>query len=115
MKFRTVCEEFSDIINPRPGKYNGYYGRVDNPINISSVLPPTVRAHLPNYSHEMLQILAAKMDKLKDWGVLKKPEEIGVVPEFVVPSMLLPKPGKGEWRLVTDFSPLNTHIKKLET
>ena len=55
------------------------------------------------------------MDKLEDWGVLVKPEDIGVVPEFVVPSMLTPKPEKGEWRLVTDFTPLNIHIKKLET
>ena len=114
-KFKNVCQEYSDIINPRPGKYNGYFGRVDNSINFSSTPPPTVRAHLPNYSHEMLQILAAKMDKLENWGVLKKPEDLGIVPEFVVPSMLLPKPEKGEWRLVTDFTPLNTHIKKLET
>ena len=63
----------------------------------------------------MLQILAAKMDKLEDWGVLKKPEDIGVVPEFIVPSMLMPKAEKDEWRLVTDFTPLNIHIKKLET
>ena len=59
--------------------------------------------------------MADKMDKLEDWGVLRKPEDLGVVPEFVVPSMLLPKPEKGEWRLVTDFTPLNIHIKKLET
>ena len=110
-KFKNVCQEYSDIINPRPGKYNGYFGRVDNSINFSSSPPPTVRAHLPNYSHEMLQILAAKMDKLESWGVLKKPEDLGIVPEFVVPSMLLPKPEKCEWRLVTDFTPLNTHIK----
>ena len=38
-----------------------------------------------------------------------------MVPEFVVPSMLMPKPEKDEWRLVTDFTPLNIHIKKLET
>ena len=63
----------------------------------------------------MLQILADKMDKLEEWGVLRKPEDIGAVPEFVVASMLLPKPEKGEWRLVTDFTPLNIHIKKLET
>ena len=48
-----------NIINPKPGKYNGYYSRVDNSINFSSTPPPTVRAHLPNYSNEMLQILAA--------------------------------------------------------
>ena len=39
LKFKTVCEEYSDIINPRPGKYNGYYGRVDHSINFSSVPP----------------------------------------------------------------------------
>ena len=114
-KFKNTCEEFSDIIRPNPGKYNGYYGRVDNSINFTSVPPPTIRAHLPNYSYEMLKIMGEKMDKLEDWGVLVKPEDIGVVPEFVVPSMLTPKPEKGEWRLVTDFTPLNIHIKKLET
>ena len=114
-KFKETCLEFSDIINPRPGKYNGFYGRVDNSINFASVPPPTVRAHLPNYSADMLKILGDKMDKLEEWGVLVKPEDIGVVPEFVVPSMLMPKPEKGEWRLVTDFTPLNIHIKKLET
>ena len=38
-----------------------------------------------------------------------------MVPEFVVPSMLVPKPEGGEWRLVTDFTPLNIHIRKLQT
>ena len=54
------------------------------------------------------------MDKLENWGVLRKPEDLGIVPEFVLPSMLTPKTEKGEWRLVTDFTPLNIHIKKLE-
>ena len=53
--------------------------------------------------------------KCEEWGVLKKPEDIRVVPEIVVPSMLLPKPEKGEWRSVTDFTPLNIHKHKLET
>ena len=114
-KFSELCSEFSDIITPRPGKYNGYYGRIDNSINFSVQPPPTVRAHLPKYSHDMMKILAAKMDKLEQWGVLRKPEELGVVPEFVVPSMLTPKPERDEWRLVTDFTALNIHIKKLET
>ena len=55
------------------------------------------------------------MDRLEEWGVLKKPEDIGIVPEFVLPSMLTPKAEENEWRLVTDFTPLNTHIKNLET
>ena len=63
----------------------------------------------------MLKIMAEKINKLKEWGVLKKPEEIGVVQEFVLPSMLTPKSESGEWRLVTDFTALNIHIKKLQT
>ena len=55
------------------------------------------------------------MDKLEEWGVLVKPEDIGVVPEFILPSMLMPKSENNEWRLVTDFTALNIHIKKLET
>ena len=110
-RFKSLCEVFADIINPRPGKYNGYYGMVDNSINFAACPPPTIRARLPKYSHEMLKILADKMDKLESWGVLRKPEELGIVPEFVVPSMLTPKPEKDEWRLVTDFTPLNVHIK----
>ena len=51
----------------------------------------------------MMKLLADKMDKLEQWGVLVKPEELGIVPEFVVPSMLTPKPEPGEFRLVTDF------------
>ena len=114
-RFYSICKDFSGIITPRPGKYNGYYGRIDNSLNFSSTPPPSIRAHLPKYSHDMLQVMARKMDKLEDWGVLAKPEDIGVVPEFILPSMLMPKSEKDEWRLVTDFTPLNIHIKKLET
>ena len=54
-----------------------------------------------------MKILAEKMDTLESWGVLQKPENIGVIPEFVVPSMLTPKPDSDEYRLVTDFTSLN--------
>ena len=114
-KFYEICQRFSHLITPRPGKYNGFFGRIDNSINFSSIPPPSTKARLPKYNHEVLKIMAEKMDRLEEWGVLKKPEDIGVVPEFVLPSMLTPKTEEDEWRLVTDFTPLNTHIKKLET
>ena len=63
-----------------------------------------------------MQLLAAKMDELESWGVLAKPEAIGVVPKHVVPSLLVPKDGTpGEYRMVSDFSSLLPFIKKLET
>ena len=114
-KFKDTCEEFCDVINPNPGRYNNYYGNVDCSIDFCSTPPPSVKARLPNYSTEKLKIMADQMDKMETMGVLAKPEDVGVVPSFVVPSLLVPKSEKGEWRLVSDFTPLNIHIRKFET
>ena len=114
-RFRITCDRFCDVINPNPGRYNNYYGDVDCSIDFCSTPPPSVKARLPNYSTEKLNIMAETMDKMERMGVLSKPEDVGVVPAFVVPSLLVPKPEKGEWRLVSDFAPLNIHIRKFET
>ena len=62
-----------------------------------------------------MKILGEKMDALEEWGVLRKPEDLGIIPEYVVPSMLTPKPEKDQYRLVTDFASLNKYIRKLPT
>ena len=113
-KFKNVCEEFIDVINPNPGRYNTFYGDVDCSIDFCSTPPPSVKARLPNYSLDKLKIMAELMDKMETMGVLAKPEDAGVVPTFVVPSLLVPKPD-GDWRVVSDFTPLNIHIRKFET
>ena len=115
LSFRELCSKFSDVLNPNPGRYNGHYGDIDNSIDFLSTPPPSVKARLPNYPTEKLQLMATLMDKLETMGVLAKPEDVGVVPTFVVPSLLMPKPEKGEWRLVSDFTPLNLHIRKFQT
>ena len=61
----------------------------------------------------MNAILAEKMDLLEAWGILIKPEKAGVQVEFVSPSMLVLKPDKGEYRVVTDFSALNLYLKRV--
>ena len=114
-RFRSLCESFSSIITSRPGKYNGAFGRVSMDINFVSQPPANLKTYLPKYSNLMLRTLGEKMDALEAWGVLRKPEDIGVIPEFVVPSMLTPKPEKNQFRLVTDFTALNKYIKKLPT
>ena len=55
------------------------------------------------------------MDMLEHWGVLSEPEKLGISVEFISPSLLVPKPDPGEYRLVTDFSSLNLHLKKYQT
>ena len=115
-KFHQVCEKFSHIITPVPGKYNGHYGRIDNSLNFVGNPPPSIKARLPKYNNEMLNLMADKMNELESWGVLAKPEDLGVVPRHVVPSMLVPKAGSpGEYRLVSDFTSLLPYIKKIET
>ena len=114
-RFLDLCAQFSEIITPQPGRYNGVFGRVNTDIHFASKPPSNLKTHLPKYSSEMLNTLAEKMDTLETWSVLRKPDEVGIFPEFVVPSMLTPKPEKGQFRLVTDFTSLNKDIKKLPT
>ena len=114
-KFQNVCSEFKDIFNPNPGRYNGFYGDIDCSLNFASVPPPSVRARIPSYPHDKLQLMGKLMDDMEQMGVLQTPEEAGVVPVFVVPSMLHPKAEPNQWRVVSDFTPLNIHLKKLPT
>ena len=111
-EFRKLCEEFSDILRPEPGRYNGSAGHVNNRINFHSRPAPNKIIYQQKLSDTMRKLLGEKMDKLRSFGVLAFPEEVGVIPEFVSPSMLLPKQEAGEWRLVTDLSSLNKFITK---
>ena len=105
-KFKNLCTQFMDTISPFAGRYNGSYGDIDNSIDFVSTPPPSTKARLPHYSTEKLKIMAKLMDELEDMGVLATPEDAGVTQAFVVPSLLMPKPEKGTWRLVSDFTPL---------
>ena len=112
-KFTLLCENFSDIIQYKPATYNGFYGFVSNKIEFINLPPPCDKAFVPRYSKEMTDKLAAKMDELMEAGVLMKPEEVGVTPMFVSPSMLVPKPGSNDFRFVSDFTKLNSFIRKM--
>ena len=115
-KFAGLCQDFSDIIQYRPGTYNGYFGYLQNTIEFASIPPPNSRFYVPKYSKEQMDMLANKMDELLDLGILATPESVGVTPIFTSPSMLVPKPDPdGGWRLVTDFTQLNNYIRKMPT
>ena len=114
-EFRNICLQFSDVLSSHPGKYNGAYGFSNNSINFTSRPPPNKKVYVPNYSPDMQQLLAQKMDKLISWGILQRPEQVGVTVEFLSPSMLVPKVEPNQYRLVTDFSSLNSYIRKFPT
>ena len=88
---------------------------VDNTINFAPPPVPNTKVYVPDYSGKMKQEQAKLIDKLVDFGVLQRPENIGHVPEFVFPSLLVSKVEPGEFRLVTDFSAHNKHIKKYQS
>ena len=111
--FNKLHNRFRALFTPQPGRYNGWKGYIDNKLQFAALPPPNSRTHIPNYSPNMNKILAEKMDLLESWGVLCEPEKLGVSVEFVSPSMLVPKPEKGEYRVVTDFSALNLYLKKV--
>ena len=111
--FHDLHDRFAHVFTKQPGKYNGYWGFIENRLQFSTPPPPNSRTHIPNYSPSMNNILAEKMDLLEQWGVLMEPEKVGVQVEYVSPSLLVPKPDKGEFRLVTDFSSLNGYLKRI--
>ena len=102
--FHDLHKRFELLFTPQPGKYNGVYGYINNKLQFATQPPPNTKTRIPNYSPTMNNILAEKMDLLEKWGVLAEPELLGIIAEYISPSMLVPKTDKGEYRLVTDFS-----------
>ena len=112
--FTDIIRSYSDMITPIPGRYNGYYGQVNCALTLTNNPPPSLKPRLPNYSDEKLNILAKLIDDMEEWGVVVKPEKIGVVPTHVHPCILVPK-DDGKFRLVTDFRSLQSYVRQLPT
>ena len=97
-----------------PGRYNGFYGQVNCALNMSETPPPSLKPRLPNYSSDKMNILATLIDHMEEWGVVVRPETIGIVPTHVHPCILVPKEDD-KYRLVTDFRSIQNYIKPLPT
>ena len=111
--FRKILSDFEEIITPTPGCYNGYYGNIDCSLNFIQPPPSSNKARLPQYSHEKLVEMSLMMDQMEEWGVLKKPHELGITVKNVHTSYLVPK-SDGKYRFVTDFTSLLPFIGKVE-
>ena len=112
-RFLKLLEQYEEVIDPAPGKYNGFYGDSDTKIKFVETPPPMDTTYSPDYSLEMVKTLADKLDKLIEWGVLVRAEDIGITVEHIAPSLLVPKTDGDGFRLVNDFSRLNNFIQKL--
>ena len=103
-KFLELSKEYSDIITPIPGRYNGASGHVWTGIDFRTIPPPSYKARIPNYPPDQMRAMADIMDKMLAWKVLMRPEDVGIIPRWVVPSMLLPKPdspGSSVWSQIS--------------
>ena len=114
-QFHQLHLRYKELFTKAPGKYTGYFGPHDTHINFSDHPAPNKKVYQPNYSEDKKRALAEKMDTLIEWGVLQRPELLGIVPEFVSPSMLVPKLEKDEYRFVTDFTSLNKFVRRYPT
>ena len=112
-KFKELLRKYDEVIDPAPGKYNGAYGESNTLINFVGTPPPIEKVYTPNYSREMMKTLADKMDKLIEWGVLVRADDIGVSVEHISSSLLVPKSDGDGHRMVNDLSRLNNFIGKL--
>ena len=111
-RFKEVSRNFLSVFTKAPGKNNRYFGRVDTSLEFATLPTPNTKVYHLKYSDKQLSEMGSLMDKLMEYGVLQRPEDIGVTLIVVSPSLLVPKMEPGEYRLVTDFTSLNKHIVK---
>ena len=71
---------------------------------------PNEKGRVPQYVREKLAELQNKCDELERLGVLQRPEDINIVPEYLNPSFLVKKPSGG-FRLVTSFGEVAQYSK----
>ena len=73
--------------------YNGFAGDHQVDFNfVSNIPPPVQHGCVPSYTSRQDQVLMqAKIDLLEDQGVVAKANEIGIIPKFASPTLLVQK------------------------
>ncbi len=108
--FRTLHEQFASVFSGTYGGYNGACGPFEAVVNMGPVLPPQRKGRVPQYARDRLVDLQQKFDSLEEMGVFRRPEDVGVVAEYLNPSFLVKKP-TGGFRLVTAFAEVGKYSK----
>ena len=110
-KAADINRMYDQVFCPDLPLYNGHSGRVECHINMGPVKPPQRKGRLPYYDHKKMVLLQEHFDDLERQGVLRKPEEVGVVAEYLNMSFLVVKPGKNSFRFVTAFGEIGEYSK----
>ncbi len=108
--FYQLHKDFDQVFNPTYPGYNGAAGPIEAVVNMGPTLPPQRKGRLPQYAMNKLVELQEKFDSLEAAGVFVKPEDHGIVAEYLNPSFLIQKPSGGT-RLVTAFAEVGRYAK----
>ena len=109
-KFQNIhakCKEVFDTTTL--GCYNGASGPLEVKINMGPSLPPQRKGRMPLYNRALKEEYQRICDELEG-TVLLKPEDAGVVCEYLNPSFLITKKS-GKKRLVTAFTEVSQYTK----
>ena len=109
-KLECLCESYGHVFSPKLKGYNGRDGSVKAVVNMGPVMPPQRKGRMPLYNKDKLNLLQSKFDELEEQNVIAKPEDVGVIVEYLNPSMLIKKP-RGGHRLVTEFGEVAKYAK----
>ena len=108
--FNAINHKYRDVFNSHNKLYNGLFGPLEAVVNMGPSLPPQRKGRVPQYSRDKLVELQDKFDELKEQGVFVRPDEVGVVAEYLNPSFLVNEPAGGH-RLVTSFGEVAKYAK----
>jgi len=108
--FRLLHHQHASVFTRDFEGYNGATGPIKSTVNMGPTEPPQRKGKVPQYSKDKLVELQEKCDELERLGVLQKPEQVNVVPEYLNPSFLVKKPSGGH-RLVTSFGEVARYSK----
>ena len=109
-RFKSLHSQHASVFTPNFEGYNGATGPIKATVNMGPTEPPQRKGKVPQYARDKLVELQEKCDELERLGVLQKPEQVNVVPEYLNPSFLVRKPSGG-YRLVTSFGEVAQYSK----
>ena len=62
-------------------------GPLEGVVNMGPVRPPQRKGRMPQYARDKLEQLQTKFDELEAIGVFQRPEDLGIVADYLNPSL----------------------------
>lgn len=109
-RFEELLHRYDNVFNPLFSSYNGAVGPLEAKVNMGPVQPHQRKGRVPQYSKDQLCNLQEMFNELKNIGVFKRPEDLGISVEYINTSFLVKKPSGG-FRLVTAFADVGRYSK----